>query len=88
MNQQRDKLLDTLAIAVKNVDQIENLAETLSELGKRHVDYGVEDHHYDSVHNALLWALEQGLGDLFSADVREAWHTCYQAIAEPMRQHS
>ncbi len=88
MNQQRDKLLDTLNLAVQNVDQIEHMAESLADLGKRHANYGVEDQHYETVRAALLWALGQGLGDLFTPEVRDAWNACYQAIADPMRQHT
>lgn len=85
MKAQRDKLLDTLSVAVQNIDQLDAMAQSLAELGRRHTDYGVEDHHYDSVQTALLWALQQGLGDGFTPQVEEAWAACYQAIAEPMR---
>jgi hemoglobin-like flavoprotein len=33
----------------------------------------VTDAHYDSVGAALLWTLEQGLGDAWMAEAKAAW---------------
>lgn len=49
----------------------------IADLGKRHPGYGVTDTHYDSVGAALLWTLEQGLG--------EAWTAAYALLAGVMR---
>jgi hemoglobin-like flavoprotein len=51
---------------------------TIADLGKRHPGYGVTDAHYDSVGAALLWRLEQGLG--------EAWTAAYALLAGVMRE--
>jgi nitric oxide dioxygenase len=45
----------------------------------------VEDRHYDLVGAALLWTLEQGLGDAFTPSAREAWAAAYAAVATIMR---
>ena len=37
-----------------------------SDLARRHVAYGVQPEHYALVGSALLWTLEQGLGDEFT----------------------
>jgi len=47
---------------------------------------GVEDRHYDLVGSALLWTLEQGLGDRSTAAVREAWTDAYSTLAVIMRE--
>ena len=54
-------------------------------LGERHVAYGVEEHHYETVGEALLWTLERGLGDAFTDDVRDAWATAYTLLAMTMK---
>jgi hemoglobin-like flavoprotein len=54
-------------------------------LGKRHVAYGVKPEDYDSVGAALLWTLEQGLGDDFTPDTKEAWATVYGLVATTMK---
>ena len=52
----------------------------------RHVAYGVEDAHYATVGKALLWTLEQGLGDAFTLEVREAWTIAYGLLAGTMQE--
>ena len=50
-------------------------------LGRRHVGYGVQDSHYDTVGAALLKTLEQGLGDAFTPPVKAAWAEVYNIMA-------
>jgi hemoglobin-like flavoprotein len=85
MADQRRKLMQTLAAAVAALDKLETLRPALEGLGRRHVEYGVQDHHYDLVGAALLWTLEQGLGDGFTGPVRDAWIEAYAALATIMR---
>lgn len=85
MAEQRRKLMQTLAVAVGALDKLETLRPALEGLGRRHVEYGVQDHHYDVVGAALLWTLEQGLGDGFTSSVRDAWTTAYVTLATIMR---
>jgi hemoglobin-like flavoprotein len=83
---QSRKLMDTLALAVGMLRDMPTLVMTLQGLAKRHVGYGVRDEHYDKVGEALLWTLEKGLGDAFTAQVREAWAALYVAVAKIMRE--
>ena len=48
-------------------------------------DYGVEDKHYDTVAEALLWTLDKGLGSAFTPDVRHSWIVAYGILAETMK---
>jgi DMSO/TMAO reductase YedYZ molybdopterin-dependent catalytic subunit len=43
--------------------------------------------HYQTVAAALLWTLEQGLGDEFTSEIRQAWVECYTTLATTM-QHA
>jgi hemoglobin-like flavoprotein len=83
--EQSRKLMDTLALAVGMLRDMPTLVMTLQGLAKRHVGYGVQDEHYDKVGEALLWTLERGLGDAFTAQVRDAWTALYVAVAKIMR---
>ena len=47
--------------------------------------YGVRPEHFDVVGAALLWTLEQGLGELFTPTVRDAWAAAWDVIADAMR---
>jgi hemoglobin-like flavoprotein len=77
--------MDTLALAVGMLRDMPTLVITLEGLARRHVGYGVKDEHYDKVGEALLWTLEKGLGDAFTAQVRDAWAALYVAVAQIMR---
>ncbi|HEY9433168.1 MAG TPA: globin family protein [Blastocatellia bacterium] len=84
MNEQGRKLMEMLRLAVKGLDRPETLKPVLAALGRRHADYGVNKHDYETVGEALLWTLEQGLGPGFTPDVREAWEAVYVFAAGAM----
>jgi len=86
MNEQGRKLMDMLRLAVKGLDRPETLKPVLAALGRRHADYGVNKHDYETVGEALLWTLEQGLGPNFTPDVREAWEAVYMFVAGAMSE--
>jgi len=85
LESQKKKLLRALAMVVGSLDRVEELVPTIADLGRRHVGYGVRDAHYDSVATALLWTLEQGLADAWTAEVQEAWTEAYGLLAGVMR---
>ena len=62
MAEQRRKLMVMLSAAVKGLPRLDRLVPVLEDLGRRHAHYGVEDRHYETVGEALLWTLEKGLG--------------------------
>mgnify|MGYP000902883903 CR=1 FL=1 len=86
MQEQGKKLMAMINTAVNGLDNLEALIEPVKDMGKRHVDYGVKDEDYDKVAAALLWTLEQGLGDLFTPKVKEAWTEMYMTVAAVMKQ--
>lgn len=85
IGEQGKKLMQALALAVKSLDRPEALMPVLQDLGRRHARYGVTDAHYDTVGAALIWTLEKGLGERFTADVRGAWVAVYQVVATTMK---
>ena len=85
MKEQGRKLMQTLSIVVKGLTRLETILPAVQNLGRRHVHYGVQDTHYDTVGAALLWTLEQGLGEAFTPDVAEAWATAYGLLAGAMK---
>jgi hemoglobin-like flavoprotein len=58
---------------------------TIRDLGLRHVAYGVELADYEALREALLWALEQALGEECTPAVREAWTACSDELAGAMK---
>src|SRR5262245_50218198 len=85
MAAQRRKLMVMLTAAVKGLPRLDRLIPVLQDLGRRHADYGVDDRHYETVGEALLWTLEKGLGPEFTPEVRDAWTTVYGVLASTMK---
>ena len=78
-------LMATLAVAVRGLDDLPTLVPAVRALGRRHAAYGVRAEHYATVGEALLWTLEQGLGERFTPAVRSAWAAVYDLLAATMR---
>ena len=84
MAEQGRKLMAMLGTAVTGLTKLESIVPALEALGQRHGEYGVQSSHYGTVAEALLWTLEQGLGDAFTDDVREAWVAAYGILSSTM----
>ena len=84
MRRQGRMLMQTLAIVVKSLDDLSVVVPAVEALGRRHVGYGVQPEDYATVGGALLWTLEQGLGDAFSPEVRSAWAGAYGIVSSVM----
>lgn len=97
MAPQKRKLLAMLAFIVKSVDwpeeawqetvqTEEDLFLVVLALGRRHSElYKIPDASYDTAAEALLWTLDYGLGEAFTAEVREAWVRVYTLVAKTMK---
>lgn len=86
MKAQGAKLMQMIGVAVNKLDDCVTLLPALRNLGKRHADYGVKDHHYETVAAALLATLARGLGEDFTPSVKHAWIEVYGVIATTMRE--
>ena len=84
IKQQGIKLMQTITLAVKSLDKLDQLVPIVQELGRRHIGYGVKPEHYTTVGGALLWTLEQGLGDAFTPEVKDAWAVTYGLLSSVM----
>jgi nitric oxide dioxygenase len=82
MRKQGRKLMQTIAMAVGAIHHLETLIPAVEALGKRHISYGVRKEQYADVGEALIWALEQSLGDQFTAEVKTAWINIYTILAD------
>jgi len=85
MAEQRKKLMQMLTAAVKGLDRLDQLVPVVEDLGRRHATYGVQDAHYDTVGEALLWALRVTLGWRFTPEVESAWAAVYGLLSATMR---
>jgi hemoglobin-like flavoprotein len=84
LTSQRKKLAKAITTVIMSLENIETLMPMIRLLGQRHVAYGVEDAHYDQVGEALLWALEAGLGNDWNDAIRQSWINAYQLLSSVM----
>ena len=85
MQEQGKKLMSMIGVAVKGLSRLDTIVPAVQQLGIRHAGYGVKDADYDTVAGALLWTLEQGLGDAFTADLKQLWTEAYVLLATTMK---
>ena len=81
MTLQRKKLMAMLAVVVNGLSNLESVLPAASALATRHVAYGAKPAHYPVVGGALLWTLEQGLGEAWTSDVAAAWTAAYGTLS-------
>ena len=86
IEEQGKKLMMMINMAVNGLDRLDQIVPAVQALAERHVGYGVTDGHYDTVGEALIWTLGQGLGDDFTDDVKAAWPTTYTLLANTMKE--
>ena len=94
---QKRKLLATLRFVVRalnwpssawrqDVCEADDLFLVVLALGRRHRElYHVPDDAYNTVGEALLWALDYGLGEAFDDEAQQAWRRIYTLLATTMK---
>ena len=85
MKTQGKMLMQMLDYAVTGLDRLDTIVLAIQNLGIRHAGYGVKDEYYETVGEALLWTLEQGLGKDFTPDVKDAWVEAYKLLSDIMK---
>lgn len=63
---------------------MDRLAPAVEDPGRGSVSYQVTADQYEVVGSALLWTLEQGLGDAFTDEMCKAWTAAYGIPASTM----
>jgi hemoglobin-like flavoprotein len=85
LKEQGKKLMMMIDTVVKSLDNLEAVVPAAQESGVRHAGYGVKEEDYNTVAEALLWTLEQGLGDDFTDEVKQAWTEAYVILSTTMK---
>lgn len=86
MIEQRKKFIAMMTEIVRAIDRPELLVSEIADSGRRHTGYGVHDRDYEDVGAALLWAIDHGLGDRSTPEIRAAWREAYDLLAAVMRR--
>jgi nitric oxide dioxygenase len=75
-----------LALVVRNLADVEMLAQSLRDFGVQHMHWGVQPKHYFIVQGALVGALKELSGDDWSAELDQDWRDAIGTIASFMLQ--
>lgn len=81
IKEQGMKLIQMLSVVVMSLDKLDTLLPGIQAMGKRHVTYGVKKEDYTKVGEALLWTLEQFLGEDWTPEIKEAWVEVYALMS-------
>lgn len=81
MKAQGKKLMTMLGVVVNGLRNLDSILPAARNLAIGHVNYGVEAAHYQPVGEALIYTLEQGLGDDFDDDTKAAWLQAYGLLS-------
>lgn len=77
---QKRALLGALGMIVSSLRAPEKLGSYLDGLGRRHVDYGAVEAHYDLVGSVLLETMAEMAGPAWNSELQDAWTTAYGAV--------
>lgn len=78
------KLFQVISFTVCSLDNMDELLPLLQDLGRQHIKYGAQAHHYDYVREALLWTMEKVLKGDFTPEIQQAWTDVYRVMSEAM----
>ena len=84
MTLQGHKLMTMIGMAVDGLNNVEFFIPLLRDLGRRHVRYGVLPVHYAIVGAALIWTLQEKLGEEFTPEIKDAWKEVYRIVSKTM----
>jgi len=81
------KLLQLIGLAVRKLDRPEEVTQAARDLGREYSDRGLTEEHFDTMGEALLWTLEQVLGeDGLDRIERTAWIHVYRTLTGWMKE--
>ena len=81
---QRIKLLNTLNLVINSIRHLEELKESLLELGKLHKEIGVNASMYDIVISNAVTALKVASNNTTTQEEEKAWEQAFRAISDTM----
>jgi len=84
MDEQRKKLLSAIKLVVSNIRNPQALKESLTNLGKRHNEYGAKPEHFQAVKSTLLDVMQEISGATWTMARKQTWDNALQYVASTM----
>jgi hemoglobin-like flavoprotein len=76
------KFIQMLSMIINGLERQERFTPIINQNAQKHLAFGVQRGDYPKAGDALLWAIEQVLGDGFTPEVQEAWQAAYILITQ------
>jgi len=86
MEEQRKKFFSTLDELIRHLEEPDKTMADLLVLGNHHLDYNVKNEQYPIVADALVEAMKQSAGDLWTPQIEKAWRDAYAKVADIMKK--
>lgn len=83
-DEQRQKLIQSIALVVKSLEDPEALTRYLHQLGVSHDEKGVTENDYEPVANSLLATLAEIADEHWNQELEDAWTEALEAVASIM----
>ncbi len=71
-----------LGQVVRGLSDVRALLPLLQQHAQTHCTCGVQPEQFPAIGKALLWTLEQGLGECWTPEVKDAWTKTYDMIVK------
>ncbi|HNO78517.1 MAG TPA: globin domain-containing protein [Phycisphaerae bacterium] len=84
MGDQKKKLIASLVLVVQNIRTPDKLLDPLTEMGKRHADYGAIPQHYPLVRDTMLEVLGEIAGDAWTDELYDDWSAALDLVSSVM----
>jgi len=78
-------LITAIGLAIQGLDHPAVVQLQIAAIGQRHINYGAMPTDFNTFGAALLWAMEQTLGEEFTDPVKKAWAEAFQLIVKGMK---
>lgn len=81
---QSTKLWESVVTVVEALDNLDRIAPTLRDLGRRHVSYGAEPAHYDLVAATLITTIGSMSSEIWTPAHETAWTKALESVCAMM----
>lgn len=78
------RFMSALGVIVAHLDDPDALEARLAELGASHAAFGLTEHNYRTMEEALFITVREALGADFTPEAQAAWRHAFRQISDAM----
>ncbi|KXX72313.1 globin domain-containing protein [Flammeovirga sp. SJP92] len=83
---QERRLIPMLSAVVNGLVDFELIIPILQDFGRTHVEYNIQEKHYEAVQKALFYALQTVLQEKWTSEVDDAWSNIFSVLTNIMKE--